>query len=126
MSHMVLGILYIIFGIGILSNLLIYLLIWALDPIPDRYIFIYINFIGVFNPWGLNGINNLISLTPIEKTIFYAIALGSFFSILEIFVSIWLIVSYNRIHIKKAIINLIVGCFLGIFTGFTTCLPLLL
>ncbi|MFX1460823.1 MAG: hypothetical protein ACFFBT_15295, partial [Promethearchaeota archaeon] len=89
LSHMVLGVLYIIFGIGILSNLLIYFLIWVLDPIPDRYLFTFINFIGVFNPWGLNGINELSSLTPLERTIFYTVALGSFFAILEIFVSIW-------------------------------------
>ncbi|MFX1492757.1 MAG: hypothetical protein ACFFBZ_00590 [Promethearchaeota archaeon] len=126
LSHMVLGVIYIIFGIGILSNFLIYFLIWVLDPIPDRYLFMFINFMGVFNPWGLNGINELSSLTSLERTIFYTIALGSFFAILEIFVSIWLIVSYNRFYIKKAIINLIIGCFLGIFTGFTTCLPLLL
>ena len=50
LSHMVLGVLYIIFGIGILSNLLTYFLIWVLDPIPDRYLFVFINFIGVFNP----------------------------------------------------------------------------
>ena len=125
-SHIILGILYIICGVGILSNFLIYFLIWVLDSIPDRFLFIYINLIGIFNPWPLNGINTISTLTSLEKFIFYTIALGSFISILEIFVSIWLIVNYNRIHIKKAIISLIVGCFIGILTGFTTCLPLLL
>ena len=126
LSHIVLGILYIIFGVGILSNFLIYFLIWVLDPIPDRFLFVYINLIGVFNPWSLNGINTISAFTSMEKIIFYTIALGSFIAILEILVSVWLIVNYNRIHIKKAIISLIVGCFIGIFTGFTTCLPLLL
>ncbi|MFX0033575.1 MAG: hypothetical protein ACFE9P_12995 [Candidatus Hermodarchaeota archaeon] len=125
-SHVILGTFYIIFGVGILSTILTYFLIWVLDPIPDRFIFIYINSIGVFSPWNLNGIIEIGSLTSIERLIFYAISLGSFFSLLEILVSIWLIVSYNRFYIKTAIINLIVGFFIGILTGFTTCLPLLL
>ncbi|MFX0147767.1 MAG: hypothetical protein ACFE8E_08445 [Candidatus Hodarchaeota archaeon] len=125
-SHVILGTFYIIFGVGILSTILTYFLIWVLDPIPDRFIFIYINSIGVFSPWNLNGIIEIGSLTSIERLIFYAISLGSFLSLLEILVSIWLIVSYNRFYIKTAIINLIVGFFIGILTGFTTCLPLLL
>lgn len=125
-SHVILGTFYIIFGIGILSTLLTYLLIWVLDPIPDRYIFIYINSLGIFSPWNTNGIIEISSLTSIERLIFYAIALGSFFSLLEILVSIWLIVSYNRFYIKAAITNLIIGFSIGILTGFTTCLPLLL
>jgi len=125
-SHVILGTFYIIFGVGILSTILTYFLIWVLDPIPDRFIFIYINSIGVFSPWNMNGIIEIGSLTSIERLIFYAISLGSFLSLLEILVSIWLIVSYNRFYIKTAIINLIVGFFIGILTGFTTCLPLLL
>ena len=125
-SHVILGTFYIILGVGILSTILTYFLIWVLDPIPDRFIFIYINSIGVFSPWNLNGIIEIGSLTSIERLIFYAISLGSFLSLLEILVSIWLIVSYNRFYIKTAIINLIVGFFIGILTGFTTCLPLLL
>ncbi|MFW9782180.1 MAG: hypothetical protein ACFFFB_07855 [Candidatus Heimdallarchaeota archaeon] len=125
-SHVILGTFYIIFGIGILSTLLTYFLIWVLDPIPDRYIFIYINSLGLFNPWSTNSVVEISSLTSVEHLIFYAIALGSFLSLLEILVSIWLIVSYNKFYIKAAIINLIVGFFLGILTGFTTCLPLLL
>jgi hypothetical protein len=125
-SHVILGTFYIIFGIGILSTILTYFLIWVLDPIPDRYIFIYINSLGIFSQWNVNGIIEISSLTSIERLIFYTIALGSFLSLLEILVSIWLIVSYNRFYIKTAIINLSVGFFIGILTGFTTCLPLLL
>ena len=57
--RLVLGSLYIMMGIGILFNFFTYFLIIVLDPLPDRFIFEFINFSGKLDPKALNRIQDL-------------------------------------------------------------------
>lgn len=57
--RLILGGFYIFIAIGILFNFLTYFLIWALDPLPDRLIFSFINFNGNIDPHNMNRIENI-------------------------------------------------------------------
>ena len=57
--RLILGGSYIFIAIGILFNFLTYFLIWALDPLPDRLIFSFINFNGNIDPHYMNRIENI-------------------------------------------------------------------
>jgi len=119
--------LYIIFATGIIFDWFTYFLIIVLDPLPDRFVFLYIPFTGIRDPFGINSIYD-IQLTPIafEKTLYYAIAIGSFIALLDIIISVWQIAVRDHINEKKTVIALIGGLTIGMMTGFTTCLPLFL
>ncbi|TFF88768.1 MAG: hypothetical protein EU550_00645 [Promethearchaeota archaeon] len=94
------GTFYIFSGLGILFNFLTYFLIILLDPLPDRFIFEFINFNGTLNSYGINRIEELNdSKYPHEVSIYYCFALGSFYGILNLFLS-FLLLFHNRINIK--------------------------
>lgn len=127
--RLILGGFYIFIAIGILFNFLTYFLIWALDPLPDRLIFSFINFNGNIDPHSMNRIENIEnSKYPHEKTIYYCIAYVSFFSVLNLLLSIWYLINNNRVisKPKNVIENLLASLIGAIMCGFTTFLPLFL
>ena len=126
-KQLIIGVIYLVLGFGILLDFLTYFLLIILDPIPDRFAFDLLNYIGAFNPWALNGVIDTSSFgSPIETTVFYAFNLVSLICFTDILVSVWLIITENIVHIKKAFFSLFMGVFLGFLVGFTTFLPLLL
>ncbi len=62
---------------------------------------------------------------PHERTIYYCVALISFGAILDVVISIYSIVNKQEIS-KKTFKLLFGGVVMGIFAGWTTCLPLFL
>jgi uncharacterized membrane protein YfcA len=125
--RLIIGTIYIIIAFGILFNWFTYLLIFSLNPLPDRFVFNFIEFTDFFDPFSLNRISDIkMAQFEFEKTIYYIISVGSFVSLLNIMISIWLLVNKGGKDAKKSIIMLIGGIIGGIMTGFTTCLPLFL
>ncbi|MFX0059553.1 MAG: hypothetical protein ACFE8J_14745 [Candidatus Heimdallarchaeota archaeon] len=118
---------YLVIAFGVLFNWFTYLLIIVLDPLPDRFIFLFIQLSGITDPFGLNIVADISQATrPFEATIYYAVAMVSFIALLDILISIWQMVVRDNINEKKALIALIGGIVLAMLTGFTTCLPLFL
>ncbi|MBY9021244.1 MAG: hypothetical protein KGD67_09310, partial [Candidatus Lokiarchaeota archaeon] len=77
-KQLIIGVIYLVLGFGILLDFLTYFLLIILDPIPDRFAFDLLNYIGAFNPWALNGVIDTSSFgSPIETTVFYAFNLVS-------------------------------------------------
>jgi len=125
--RIILGSFYIVFAFGILFNWFTYFLIIILDPLPDRFIFNYIEFAGIIDPFQLNRISDLsLAIYDYEKTIYYGVAILSFVAVLNLMVSILQLINKGGKNTKKAIVTLISGIGLGILSGFTTCLPLFL
>ena len=125
--RLIIGTIYIILGFGIIFNWFTYFLIFILNPLPDRFIFIYIEFTGIFDPFYLNRISDIqLAQLEYEKTIYYGLAIFSFLAILSILLSIRQLVLGNGKDSRKAIIAMIGGIMMGILVGFTTCLPLFL
>ena len=125
--RLIIGSLYIILGFGIIFNWFTYLLIFTLNPLPDRFVFIFINFTELVDPFYLNRFSDLqLAQFEYEKTIYYGLAVVSFLSVLSILISVKQIVLGNGKDSRKAIFMLIGGIIMGLLVGFTTCLPLLL
>lgn len=127
--RLILGFFYIFFAIGILFNFLTYFLIWALDPLPDRMIFNFLNFSGDIDPLYMNRIEDIeASKYPHEKTIYYCFAICSFINVLNLILSIWYLINNNRVISKpKTVLFNLLGALIGaILFGFTTFLPLFL
>ena len=125
--RLAIGIFYIIFATGIIFDWFTYFLIIVLDPLPDRFIFMYFQFIGIEDPFGVNFLSDIRQTTmTIEKTIYYLGAIGSFIALLAIVMSIWQMSVRDKINEIKTIATLISGLIVGMLTGFTTCLPLFL
>jgi len=120
-SRLILGTLYISLGFGILFNYGIYFLIWILDPLPDRFIFNFIEFSGI-DPLYLNGIKEIsMAQLPHEKTIYYCFSLGSLVSFLDICLSLWYLINNNRIinNPRRTVEFLFLGVTGCILFGFT-------
>jgi hypothetical protein len=125
--RLIIGTFYLIFATGIIFDWFTKFLIIVLDPLPDRFLLIYIQFTGISDPFGINFMSD-IKQSPIvyERTIYYGIAIGSFVALLDIVISIWQMSVRDNIEEKKTIIALIGGLAMGMMMGFTTCLPLFL
>jgi len=120
---------YIFFGIGILFNYLIYFLIWALDPLPDRFIFRFLNFSGNIDPEYINRVEDInASKYPHEKTVYYCFAILSFIFTLDLILCVWYLINNNRVISKPraVIMNLIISVMGVIMFGVTTFLPFFL
>jgi len=118
---------YLVIAFGVLFDWFTYFLIIILDPLPDRFVFVFIQLSGITDPFGLNIVADINHATrPFEATIYYAVAIASFIALLDILISIWQMSVRDNIDEKKAIIALMGGIILGMLTGFTTCLPLFL
>jgi len=48
-SHIILGMIYLCILLGIFFGYFTHFLIWILDPLPDRFIFQFINFSDFYN-----------------------------------------------------------------------------
>lgn len=125
-SHVILGMIYICMALGIFTNYFTYFLIWVLDPLPDRFIFQFINFSDIIDPVCLNRISDInAAIYPHEKTIYYVFSFGSFIALVQILVAIWSIINESP-HIGNPMIIfwlLFTGVIEGLLFGFTTCLP---
>ena len=67
--RLLVGALYIFCGFGILFNFLTYFLLIILDPLPDRFIFAFINFSGSIDPVLMNRIEDVeLAIYPHEQT----------------------------------------------------------
>lgn len=120
---------YIFLGLGILFNYLIYFLIWALEPLPDRFIFRFLNFHGKINPEHINRIKEInASRYPHEKSIYYCIAIFSFISTLDLILCVWYLINNNRVISKPRIVIMnLIGSVMGVIIfGLTTFLPFFL
>lgn len=127
-ERLILGVTYIFLGIGILFNYLTYFLIWALDPIPDRFIFRFINFNGNINPEHMNRIKDIEgSKYPHERTLYYCFAFGSFVSFLDLFMSFWMFLNNRGVNKPRRTLKWMTSSLIGcILFGFTTFLPFFL
>jgi hypothetical protein len=128
-THVILGIVYIFTGFGIIFNYLIYILIWCLDPLPDRLIFQFIDIGGMIEPQYILRISNInLAMAPHEKTIYLCFAYISLFSLIQISTSIWFISKGGQLlnHPILTYSVLISGVMEGILAGFTTCLPFMI
>jgi len=122
----VVGLFYIIIGFGLIFNYLIYFLYIILEPLPDRLIFLFINFSGNLNPQLMICLQDVSAIrSPIELTILYCIALGSFFGLFQSFILLYLFVNETK-KPQELLPWLLeyIGC--CILFGFNTCLPFLL
>ena len=95
-----------------------------LDPLPDRFIFSFINFHDDIDPLVMNRIMDINSaIYPHEQTIYYCVSLASFGAIIDIIISIWYLVNTVPFNPKFFFTLLIGGITTGMLAGFTTCLP---
>ncbi|TES96000.1 MAG: hypothetical protein E3J90_08870 [Promethearchaeota archaeon] len=125
--RLILGSLYIFFAFGILLDFFTFFLLVVLDPLPDRFIFNFVSFSGLIDPFALNGVSDISkAVYPYEKTIYYGVAIVSFMALLTITISLWQIINKEGKATKKSIVSLISGTVTGLLAGFTTCLPLFL
>ena len=123
------GVTLIIIALGFLFNILTLILIGLLDPLPDRFIFEFINFSGGIDPSYLNRIQDVeASKFPHEKTIYYCIAFVSFSAFFQLFFGVIILIK-KGLDIgdpKKMFLLLISGLIEGILCGFSTWLPFFL
>lgn len=125
-SHVILGMIYLCMSLGIFLNYFIYFLIWVLDPLPDRFIFQFINMFEVIDPEALNRFADInAAVLPHEKTVYFCFAFISFLALMQIFVCIWAIVNNNNSLGNPMLVYTLLfsGLLEGLFFGFTTCLP---
>ena len=123
-ASLILGSSYIFISIGFFFDYLTIFLFWLLEPIPDRFFFLIINQLGIFDNWPLTGTIDINGMLEYERVCFLVIAFLSLLAFIIIFVSIWQLVSNPKIPIIKSVFSLIGALILGSFTGFTTCLNL--
>ena len=123
--RLILGCAYIILACGILFNYLIYFLIWAFEPLPDRLIFNFIPLIDI-DPYITNRITDVHSaIYPHEKTLYYIVAMFSFSFTLHLILSIWYFI-YKSKHPRQTMKHLVISISGVIIFGFTTFMPLML
>ena len=123
--RLILGSAYIILACGILFNYLIYFLIWAIEPLPDRLIFNFIPLIDI-DPYITNRITDIHSaIYPHEKTFYYIVAMLSFSFTLHLILSIWFFI-YKSKHPRQTMKHLVISISGVIIFGFTTFMPLML
>ncbi|MHA1294913.1 MAG: hypothetical protein ACTSQJ_19945 [Promethearchaeota archaeon] len=127
--RIIIGWLYIFLAFGFLTNSLIYFLILILDPLPDRFIFNFLEFSKDIDPYYLNSIENIEAARyPHEKTIYYCFALISFLAFIELIITFCYLINNGRLvnNPMRAITHMIITIALGMMFGFTTFLPLFL
>jgi len=136
--RLVLGSIYIILGCGILFNYLTYFLMWILDPLPDRFIFVFINLFDIIlsnfgnfykNQIDLSRLTNInLAISPIERTFYLSVAYYSYFSVIHFILTLWYLIDKSRplVNPRKAIKNLRVSLINCLICGFTTFMPFIL
>ncbi len=125
--HVILGIIYLALGIGILLGWMTQAFIIVLDPIPDAFIFKFINFSGWIPAEELGRIQDPnLAIYPYEITIYYGVSFFSFLGFTSLIMGMRFMILYaNKSHTTslKMFITGLVDC---IFMGFTTFMPLFL
>jgi len=126
--RLIIGCLSIFLAVGILFNFLTYFLILILDPLPDRFIFNFINFSDSIDPTIMNRIEDIEkAIYPHEKTLYYCFAFSSFLAVLQIVIPLYLFLNNNKLKNPRVGILVIVnGLAMCIMFGFTTSLPFFL
>ncbi|TXT67322.1 MAG: conserved membrane protein of unknown function [Promethearchaeota archaeon] len=128
-THVILGMAYMFMGFGLIFNYLIYILIWVLEPLPDKLFFQFIDIGGFIEPQYILRISIYdFAIAPHEKTIYLCLAYISLISLITITVSIWFLSKGGDMlnHPKGSFSVFIGGVMAGILAGFTTCLPFLI
>lgn len=125
-TYIIVGLIYIFMGFGIIFNFLTYILIWMLEPLPDKFIFEFLKVGGVLDPEYLAHLSDInhSTINPYERAFYYFLALISFLGILQIMVGIYFIIKQGNI-IKNPIrifFMIMGGIIEGILAGFTTSL----
>ncbi|MBD3195674.1 MAG: hypothetical protein GF317_11490, partial [Candidatus Lokiarchaeota archaeon] len=121
-THVILGMIYICMSLGIIFKYFTICLMWILEPLPDGFIFSFINFFEGINPEYIERLSDLdAALYPHEKTVFFVLAFFSFTSLIQIFVSVWTIINNgNRMGNPKMVYTLLfTGLVEGMLAGFT-------
>lgn len=125
--NVILGFFYIGMAVGIAFGYLTHFLFLVLDPLPDQFIYGFLNFAGYIDAETMARISNLsLSLAPHEITLYYAVAYASFFGFIDIILSIrYIIISTNNNH-STSFKLFFSGMIICTFSGFTTFMPLFL
>lgn len=125
--HIILGIIYFALGFGILLGWVTQVFIFVLDPIPDAFIFRFINFSGWIPEEELGRIQNPnLAIYPYEITIYYGVSFFSFLGFASLILGMRFMILYaNKSHTTslKMFITGLIDC---VFMGFTTFMPLFL
>ncbi len=125
--HIILGIFYLALGIGILLGYLTRIMIIFLDPLPDRFIFDFINFSKVIPEENMERMKDIDKAKyPYEKSVYYIVAYFSFSGFVEIILGIRFMSLYsNKSHVTswKLFVFGVITC---VLCGFTTFMPLFL
>lgn len=136
--RLVLGCVYIILGCGVLFNYLIYFLMWILDPLPDRFLFILLNLINIplsevdlfpKNQIDLRRLTNInLAIAPFEKSFYLLVAYCSYYGVIHLILTIWYLIDKSRplINPRKAMHNLWFSLGTCLIFGFTTFMPFIL
>ncbi len=125
--HIILGIFYLALAIGILLGYLTRVMIILLDPLPDRFIFDFINFSKVIPEENMERMKDIDKAKyPYEKSAYYIIAYFSFSGFVEIILGIRFMSLYsNKSHITSWKL-FVIGIMTCVLCGFTTFMPLFL
>lgn len=126
-SRFIVGNVYLILGIGIIFDFMIYALILMFRLIPDMLIVPLLSSINSIPPDFLNDffINNTLE-TPIQIFVYNIIGLVSFMIFLSIILSIWFLINNRDFNISKPLISLIFGLIAGFLVSFSRFLPFFL
>jgi len=125
--HVILGIIYFALGFGILLGWVTQAFIIVLDPIPDAFVFRFINFSGWIPAEELGRIQDPnLAIYPYEITIYYGVSFFSFLGFASLILGMRFMILYaNKSHTTslKMFITGLIDC---VFMGFTTFMPLFL
>ncbi|MBN1802757.1 MAG: hypothetical protein JW891_14710 [Candidatus Lokiarchaeota archaeon] len=126
-SGIILAVFYINIGFGIIFTYFTLLLVILLDPIPDRLIFSLFMNSSVIDPSKVYNFSDINSISePFDKSLYFILSIGSFLSILDIVLSLWIIFNKSHSNLRTQIILLIIGIIGCFLTGFTTAFMLFL
>ena len=125
--HILLGIFYIALGFGILLGWITHAFIIVLDPIPDAFVFRFINISGWIPEAELGRIQDPnLAIYPYEITIYYGISFFSFLGFASLIMGLRFMILYaNKSH-STSLKMFITGAIDCVFMGFTTFMPLFL
>ncbi|MFX1568120.1 MAG: hypothetical protein ACFFCV_07110 [Promethearchaeota archaeon] len=124
-THIILGIFYLALATGFLLGYLIHVFKFILDPIPDAFVYDFLNFARIIPKDLMARIQDpTLAILPYEKTIFYCFALSSFTGFAGIIMGLRFMIMYaNKTHTTsfKLFIAGIIDCLLFGFTTFMKC-----
>lgn len=124
-THVILGVFYFALATGILLGYLVHVLMFVLDPIPDAFLYDFINFAGFIPEEFMARFQDPdLAVYPYEKSIYYCFALTSFTGFAGIIMGLRFMIMYaNKTHTTsfKLFIAGVIDCLLFGFTTFMKC-----